>query len=275
MSQSYNHIQLSGRTTAIGIISAILVLFLVSTFVFDFVKVGEREVAVITRLNQYERTVGAGWNYKTPFITAHATTYNIATQSVDIQMASTSKDQQAVQLSLNILYRIDRNKVEDIYKTIGGGGINQPSGDERIKIIIDPIIQDVAKSVSAEFQATEQLTERSTFGNKIQETLKSRLSEYNIILERVNITNIDFSEEFNKAIERKVVAQQLAEQKKFELEAEKNQLEVERVKAQTVDIQGQALRANPEVLRNKTIEKWNGVLPQVQGNNDVIIDLKN
>ena len=37
--------------------------------------------------------------------------------------------------------------------------------------------------------------------------------------------------------------------------------------AKATNIQGQALRANPEILRLRTVEKWNGVLPQVEGAN--------
>lgn len=34
-------------------------------------------------------------------------------------------------------------------------------------------------------------------------------------------------------------------------------------KAQALDVEGEAIRKNPEVLRIRAIEKWNGVLPQV------------
>ena len=44
--------------------------------------------------------------------------------------------------------------------------------------------------------------------------------------------------------------------------------------AQAINAQGSALRANPEVLRLKAIEKWDGKLPQVTSGGTPFIDLK-
>ena len=50
-------------------------------------------------------------------------------------------------------------------------------------------------------------------------------------------------------------------------------LEKEKVKAEALQVRGEALKANPEVLEEKKIQKWNGELPKVQGSEGVIIDL--
>ena len=44
--------------------------------------------------------------------------------------------------------------------------------------------------------------------------------------------------------------------------------------AEALTVQGSALRANPEVLRLKAIEKWDGKLPQVTSGATPFIDLE-
>ena len=249
-------------------------IFGLITFTFDFVRVDQREAAVITRFGKVTRSVSGGWFYKTPIFSSHAATYDLSVQTLSSSMEGTSKDQQAVKIDVNVLYRLNENNITEIYNTIGGNGNGGLIKDTRINDYITPMIQDTVKTISAEFTATEQLSKRNELSLRIVETLKPKLAQYYILVDTVNITNINFSPEFNQAIERKVVAQQLSEQKKFELEAERNQLEVERVKAETITVQGEALRANPEVLEKQKIDKWDGKLPTVQGNNDTIIDLR-
>lgn len=259
----------------LALIVLIGVIFGVVTFTFDFVRVNEREVAVITRFGKVTKTVGAGWHYKTPFVSSHSATYDISTQSLTDTMEGTSNDQQIVNFTVNVLYRLDSTKIEQIYKTIGGRGNGGSFGDTQVSDYISPIIQDTVKSVSAEFTAVDQLNKREQLGTRVTDILSTRLADFGVIIETVSLTNISFSEEFNQAIERKVVAQQLAEQKKFELQAEKTQLEVEKVKAQKIAERGKVLKENPDFLEELKINKWDGKLPQFMGSGvDPIIDIR-
>jgi len=92
----------------------------------------------------------------------------------------------------------------------------------------------------------------------------------------VSIVNHDFSDEYEKAIEAKKVAEQKVETTKAEVA--KAQVEAEnRVKlaeyalkekeliAKANEIESNSL--SPQLLRKMTIEKWDGKLPQVQGSN--------
>ena len=45
--------------------------------------------------------------------------------------------------------------------------------------------------------------------------------------------------------------------------------------AESARIRGEALRANPQVLTQLAIEKWNGVLPQVVGEATPFVNLQN
>jgi regulator of protease activity HflC (stomatin/prohibitin superfamily) len=93
---------------------------------------------------------------------------------------------------------------------------------------------------------------------------------YGIVVDQVNITNFDFSQSFNAAIEAKVTAEQSAlaaknklEQVKFEAEQRVTQAkgEAEAIKIQAAAIQAQG---GQEYVSLKWVEKWNGALPTTQ-----------
>ncbi len=78
--------------------------------------------------------------------------------------------------------------------------------------------------------------------------------------------NVTFSKEYEKAIEAKQVAQQRAEQAKYELqqaqvEAEKK-VATARGEAQAIQIRGEALAKNPTVIELELITKWDGKAPE-------------
>ena len=45
--------------------------------------------------------------------------------------------------------------------------------------------------------------------------------------------------------------------------------------AKSLDIKGEAIRKNPEIVKLTYIEKWNGQLPQVSGSATPLINLSN
>ncbi|MDE6833933.1 MAG: hypothetical protein K2J39_06805, partial [Ruminococcus sp.] len=116
---------------------------------------------------------------------------------------------------------------------------------------------------------------------------------YGIYIEKFNIVNFDFSEEFNNAIEAKQVAEQNLLKTKTEqeqaivianAEAEKKVISA-KAEAEAIMAEAQAnADANelieksltPKVIAYQQIQKWNGVLPKVTGSDNgmlVNIDL--
>jgi regulator of protease activity HflC (stomatin/prohibitin superfamily) len=253
---------LTGSTVAIVLI--ILVLFVA---LFSITVVDEREVAVITQFGRVQTTYNAGLNFKLPLI-QRTHFYDISTQSVRADAISATNDQQMVNIVVNIQYRLQPENVNELHKKVKNEEILETS-------IIPPFVQEATKSISAQFTAVELLQKRDDYKSMVTEALESRLSEYYVSVIAVNIENIDFSEDFDRAIERKVIAQQEAEKAEFELEKEKAELEKEKVKADAIRVKGQALKDNPQVLEQQKIEKWDGKLPQVTSGEGVIIDLNN
>jgi regulator of protease activity HflC (stomatin/prohibitin superfamily) len=105
--------------------------------------------------------------------------------------------------------------------------------------IIIPAIQESVKQVAAKFNAEELITKREMVKNEIEEQIGARLAAYNIAVDTISITEFQFSDEFVKAVEAKVAAQQRALQAQNELrrvEIEAQQAEARAVGEQKANI---------------------------------------
>lgn len=117
-----------------------------------------------------------------------------------------TRDMQTVELSLRILFR---PKEEGLRYILDNLGIDY---DQRA---IPSIGNEVLKSVVAQYNADQLLTQREKVSLEIREVLAKRAKEFEIILDDVSITHLQFSKDFAQSIEKKQVAQQEAEKSKF------------------------------------------------------------
>lgn len=81
--------------------------------------------------------------------------------------------------------------------------------------MLPSVVNEVLKSVVAQYDATTLLSQREQVSQKIRMGLTARLRDFNIILDDVSIVDLVFGMEFSKAVERKQIAQQDADRAKF------------------------------------------------------------
>lgn len=227
---------------------------------FGIISAGERGVK--TRLGSVVGEVGTGLYFKMPFIEGvdkfSVKTLAISYDKDSAPLAAASKDLQDVSISTTINYHIDASKVTDIF---------QQYGDNYQSIVIEPIIRDTVKSVSAQYTAEELVTKRSEFSDKITSLLSARFADKFAVVENVNVTNLEFSASFSQAIEAKATAVQNAETAKNKLEQVKfeaqQQIETAKATAEAQRISSAALAAQggSDYVQLKAIEKWDGHLP--------------
>merc|ERR1719350_1979269 len=116
-----------------------------------------------------------------------------------------------------------------------------------------------------------------------------------IEISNVAITEFRFSDEFNRAIEMKVKAQQEALQAENEKEKIITQAEAEKAKkqlgadanayqvlkeaearAKAIRLEAQALASNSNLIKLRMAEKWDGVLPKFTGGGTIpMLDVAN
>lgn len=228
-------------------ISILGLLFFTLLFSFSVVKQGE--VGVVTRFGRVTgREMGAGFNWKAPFIES-VKKMNTKIQRVDATASAGTRDLQTVNTAVVLNYHIQSTDASDIFSQLGD--------DEKLfDKVIYPAIQEVVKAAISQYKAEELLTKRDEVKTVIDIKISERLLPYWVYVDDVSLTDITFSAEFDKAIEAKQVAEQKAQQAKYEVATAK--AEAEKNNAQT-----KALTA--VILQKMWIEKWDGKLPTVVG----------
>ncbi|MBQ6789093.1 MAG: prohibitin family protein [Clostridia bacterium] len=221
---------------------------------------------VLTFGKASDNVMSEGLNFKVPFMQEVVIISN-KIQKQEVEAAAVSKDLQTVSSNIAVNYRVLGSSSASIYKNIGR---------DYETIILLPAVQESMKSVSAKYTAEELITLRAQVGEEIKSTLVEKVEEYGIHVEKFNIVNFDFSEEFNDAIEAKQVAEQNLIKTKTEQEQAlviaEAQAEVIRKKAQAQADANKLLSESltPEVVEYEKIQKWDGKLPYATGTNAFI-----
>jgi regulator of protease activity HflC (stomatin/prohibitin superfamily) len=164
--------------------------------------------------------------------------------------------------------------------------------------VIVPVIQEAVKASTAKYTAEELIEKRPLVKEEISTYLKSRLEDsYGLEVTDVSITNFQFSQNFNTAIEQKMVAQQDALKANYTLQQKTVEAQTRIVEANAsaeaaiLAAKGQATstiivaQATAEAIQLKTnnlsdlyvrllyVERWNGQLPQVLGQAGIFVPL--
>ncbi|CAK7897658.1 prohibitin-1 [[Candida] anglica] len=170
---------------------------------------GGQRAVIFDRMNGVKDTVvGEGTHFLIPWL-QKAIIYDVRTKPKTIATTTGSKDLQNVSLTLRVLHRPEVLRLPKIYQSLG------LDYDERV---LPAIGNEVLKSIVAQFDAAELITQREMVSARIRQELARRANEFNIRLEDVSITHMNFGREFTKAVEQKQIAQQDAERAKYLVE---------------------------------------------------------
>ena len=264
------------KPRTIGILIILLIIFIFLWSSFALVPAGHRGV-VLWWGSVEKRVMGEGLNFKVP-MAERVIKVDVRVQPHPFkEIDAASKEYQMVKLTGMMNFHIDPSFVNDLYQKVGLDFANK---------VIDPAFNDFVKEVVPIYQITEILPKREEVRKRAMTKLGENLARYHIIVDDIYFANIRFSPEYEKAVEAKQVAQQQVETQRqvlFQREIEAQQ-KVATAKGEAESIlvvaQGQA-KANealsrsisPILVQYKTIEKWNGILPQVSGGGIPLIDL--
>ncbi len=251
------------------LIGAVVLLALIAgTSAVTIVPAGHTGV-IVTMGKVSDRVLSEGMHLKVPFA-QQIVMMNNKIQKTEIDSNGVSKDLQTVSSGVAINYHINKDDSAKIYQSIGEGYADT---------VLQPAIQESMKAITAQYTAEELITKRSAVGEEIGATLAEKVQEYGILIDKFNIINFDFSEEFNAAIEQK----QVAEQNKLRAETEKEQKVIEaqadaeqKVIAAKAEAEAEAnekinASLNENVLKYQQIEKWNGEYPNVVSSDSSIL----
>lgn len=245
--------------TIIGIFLFLLIL-LGLTGAFYTVPAGYRGVMLTFGKPSVDAKL-EGLGFKIPFA-QRVVDMEVRTQKSEVLADSSSADLQDVQTTIALNYHVSPSYVPNLYTKVGM--------NYRDRIIL-PAIQESVKAASAKYKAEELISKRSQVRDDIKELLSKSLKKYYIIVDDFNIVNFQFSEEFDKAIEAKVTAEQLklkAERDLQRIEIEKQQkitqaqAEAEALRLQKQVISPELIQLRQIEMQMMAIEKWDGIMPE-------------
>jgi regulator of protease activity HflC (stomatin/prohibitin superfamily) len=245
-----------------------IIIFLLIIFFSTVYTIQAGERGVLLTFGKADLTPkGEGIHFKIPFVQT-ITTMEIRTVKYEADASSASSDLQTVHTKIAVNYHLVPESVVSVFTN---------TGLDYSERLINPAVQESVKASTAKFTAEELITKRELVREEIETLLREKLKDRGLIIEAVSITNFDFSEEFNKAIENKVVSQQNLLKSSIDLERIKVEAEQKvtsaKAEAESLRIQSEALKQNKDILQLRAIEKWDGKLPSVTGGAIPFIDI--
>lgn len=259
-----------------------LIAFIVVPFSFHQINTGEVAVVKVWGKAEYIKAEGTHFDF---WLGKKYEKYDTKTRQAESETMAYSQDAQTMNLKLTVQYRIQADKVLNINKEFGSLEVLE----SRIK----SIVEEKTKATMSSMQAMKIIEERESLSSKVIESVSDATANYYVEITNVLITNIDFSDAFEQAVEDKMISEQQQLQAEYEakkaeteakgklevaklqaeaeLEKAKKEAEATEVKAEAearaLEIIQEAWDAIPEevrdiMLQEMAIEKWNGHLPE-------------
>lgn len=282
----------TGGSIALVIVAVVLFIsFIIVPFSFHTVQTGE--LAVVRTLGKITRIAEPGTNFDLWFINEYDN-YDTKVQNVDIATAAYSSDAQTMNIAMTLQYQVMPDKVMDIATQYGSLQILQSR--------IQSVAIEKTKAVLSSYKAMDIIAQRSAISPAVEEAIKSAIgNDYYVKVNTVVISNIDFSDAFEQAVEDKMIAEQAKLKADYEndkkvaaaaAEAEARLREAEAQKAIAIaEAEALLIQAEAEAEANRIItssitdklldkimaERWNGELPStyVGGSNGLSLILPN
>jgi len=271
----------SSMRIVVPVIIGFIMLIVVLAASVKIVEAGHRGVLLNFGAVDTSASLNEGIHFVVPF-RDNVVQLEVRTQKIVENAASASRDLQDVSTQVALNYHVDPSTAQTLFQQLGFDYASR---------VVSPAIQESVKQVTARYNAENLITNRESVKAEIETQIEQRLAPYGIDVETISITEFQFSEQFRRAVEAKVEAEQRALQatndlRRIEIEAQQaearaigeqqsNIARAEGVRqAAVLQAQGEAeaiqiveaqLRENPRYLEWLKTQRWDGVLPLVTG----------
>lgn len=213
---------------------------------------------------------GEGLHFKVPYFHVPQI-FNIRNSPTMVSTKTPSKDLQMVTISVRVLAKPQVSKLPAIFEELG---------TDFYQRVLPSVINEEVKSIVAQFNVSQLTTQRELVSKLIQNRLRDRCFEFNILLDDVSITDLAPGPEYRNAVEEKQIAQQQAERAKFIVERAEQDKRSIIIKAEgdskSAELIGKAVAKSPYFLELRRVEAAIGIAESLaMGGNKVYLDADN
>ena len=215
---------------SIGIVAVLLLEILIPG---SFHQVEAGTVAVVKELGKIVDIRRPGTYFDFYMVRSYET-YDATVQQVKINTTAYSKDGQTMDLEVYLQYQI---QLDNLIIKDENGTILQSEGIagkyvtlSSLQARIETQTIEKTKAVMSSAEAMTIIQDRQTYSELVSTTVRNAIGpDYYVNVQDVILTNIDFTDEFEKSVEDKVVAEQ---DKQAAITRAEAQLEVAKLEAQ-------------------------------------------
>ena len=205
----------------------------------SFHQVEAGQVAVVKSLGKVVGTRHPGTYFDFHLINEY-TYFDTTIQKLDVSTASYSSDAQ----TMEIQYKIDATKAENILTEY----TNMTSLAQRIEKVAD----DNVKTVLSQYTAMKIIETRAKISPEVESVIKNEVDDkYYVTVTAVNLTDIQFTDEFEKSVENKVIAEQ---EKEAAITKAEQELEVAKLEAEAKIVAAQGDAESQKIIASATAE---------------------
>ena len=222
--------------------------------------VDETEVCVVKQFGKVKEVVTEPGMFFDFWIGKSYKKIDTKTKDLKIEAMTYSSDAQVMNVALTVQYKFLGSEAKRIIKDYG----NTKALTERIT----SVLTETPKAVLSARTAMEIIANRGAITPEIREAARNAIGEnYPVEITNIAISNIDFSDAFEQAVEEKMIAEQ--NKLKADYENEKKVATAKaNAEAKILEAEAEA-KANElleksitdKTLRDKYLDKWDGKLP--------------
>lgn len=234
-------------------------------------QVNEGYRGIYTRFGKVEgEPLQPGLHFYNPF-TSDVQEFDVMERKLTGDTPAFTADTQNVVVTYAVTYYPEQRAINTIFSQFGWDWEN--------KLVPNAVLGSI-KDVIGQYTADNLVSKREKATRDAELEIKKTLADRQIVVTRLDLTNLDFDDQYEKAVEAKVTAvQRAAEEKNKTVQIEeqaKQTVSTAKAQAEAMRIQSQALSQNRGLTQYKAVEKWNGVLPKIilGGQSMPILDLK-
>lgn len=191
-------------------------------------------------------------------ITTKITEMDVRERKIDTTTMAYTKDVQNVEIAFVLNFHPDPSRMHVLYEKIGI--------DWSEKVVPQVVLSKI-KEIVGRYEAVKLVSDRQAANREMSASIVEEFADKSITVKNFEITNLNFNDPFEKAVEAKVVAIQAAEESKnrtVKIREEADQKIISaKAEAESMRIRSQALSQNRSLVEYEAVQKWDGKLPEI------------